>query len=540
MTSASETARSTVAQVLAAVTKAEVPRVYGLVGNGNAEYVAALRKVGVDLIGARHEAGAMHAAMTDARIGGGRVGVATVTFGPGFTNTLTSLTECAKFRVPVVLVAGAAPVEGSRPWDVDQRALAAALGVDTVEVTQEAPRAAARTAFSHARDARQPVVLALPAGLDGQWAHPEADDELDSDREDANQVPDPLRVRELARLLREARRPVLLAGRGAWLAGARDALRRVGRLTGALEFTSAAAHGFFVREPGDFGICGGFAEAGRAEIAANADLVVAFGASLNPFTLRFGAMFPKAERFCVDVEGRPQEGWKHIPGDARSWAEAIAAELEGERERAVWAGAPSSPTEPTPREDGLDPRELAAELERIMPADRSVILDGGHFVGWPALYWSSPDPDSFLLTGAATQSIGLGVSAALGAVSSRPERLTVLATGDGGLLMGLADLSAVVSTARSLLIVVFNDGMYGAEWHHYAKVGVQLEDVTTDPVDFAGVAAAMGATGYRITRSSELRVVDEWLRAGGFGTLLVDCKISRSEIAPYFRELIGE
>ena len=103
-------------------------------GNGNAFYTSNLTSRGMRYISARHEAGTV--AMADAyHRACGKVATATVTYGAGFTNSLTALAEAAKARIPMVLVVGDAPASGPRPWDIDQSMVAAGLGVRTITAT---------------------------------------------------------------------------------------------------------------------------------------------------------------------------------------------------------------------------------------------------------------------------------------------------------------------------------------------------------------------------------------------------------------------
>ncbi|MGR6963108.1 thiamine pyrophosphate-dependent enzyme [Geodermatophilus sp. URMC 61] len=79
-------------------------------------------------------------------------------------------------------------------------------------------------------------------------------------------------------------------------------------------------------------------------------------------------------------------------------------------------------------------------MDRLLPANRLVVEDGGHFLGWAPTYLALPAPNHFLMTGTAFQVIGLGLPAAVGAARARPDATVVLCTGDGGMLMALADL----------------------------------------------------------------------------------------------------
>ncbi|MFT4210314.1 MAG: thiamine pyrophosphate-binding protein, partial [Microbacterium sp.] len=139
-----------------------VSHVFGVMGNGNAYLLDALqRTAGVTYTAMRHEAGAVVAADAYHRAGGG-LAAATATYGAGFTNTLTALAEAAQARVPLVLVAGSEPTSGPRPWDVDQIALASAVGTRTYTTGRMDAAATTVIAIEHALQYRTPVVLAIP------------------------------------------------------------------------------------------------------------------------------------------------------------------------------------------------------------------------------------------------------------------------------------------------------------------------------------------------------------------------------------------
>src|SRR5690606_30949894 len=87
----------------------------------------------------------------------------------------------------------------------------------------------------------------------------------------------------------------------------------------------------------------------------------------------------------------------------------------------------------------LDPRTLSLALDRRLPRNRTLVMDSGHFMGWPTMYVSVPDAAGFVYP-EAFQSVGLGIGIGTGAAIARPDRLTVVAIGDGGLRMSLGEL----------------------------------------------------------------------------------------------------
>src|SRR5690606_21752389 len=119
------------------------------------------RRTGTAYTAMRHEAGAVAAADAFYRASG-RVAAATATYGAGFTNTLTALAEAAQARIPLILVVGDEPTSGPRPWDVDQIALASAVGARTYTVGRTDAAATTIIALEHALTYRVPAVLAIP------------------------------------------------------------------------------------------------------------------------------------------------------------------------------------------------------------------------------------------------------------------------------------------------------------------------------------------------------------------------------------------
>lgn len=511
--------------------------VFGVMGNGNAWFLdAVVTSTSMTYIAVRHEAAAVAAADAYYRASG-RIAVATTTYGPGFTNALTPLAEAAQARVPLVLVTGAAP-QTPRAWDVDQRALTETCGA----IYLDAQDASAEYAVARALAERRPVVLAIPYDVASVPAAdvPSPPVPVDSHPLDAAAIAD------AAARLAAAERPLILAGRGAWLAQAQDAAAALARDLGALTTTSALAMGFFDGDDA-LGISGGFATEVTAGLVHQADAVLVLGAGLNQFTTRFGDAFsPGAHVIQVDLAAGPTNPRvdTFLRGDAREVAGALHAALPAER-AAAWERPPRADV--VRRDEGdalapdgrLDPRSAIRRIDALLPADRVVVQDGGHFIGWGPMYLDIPTPDRLLLVGTAFQTIGLGLPSAVGAGRAWPESTIVLCTGDGGALMGLADLETVVRSVRHGVIVVFNDAAYGAEVHQYGVRGIDEGPMLIPEVDFAALGAAVGASSAVIRSLDDLGALETWLASGDEGVFLADLRVSREIVAPYMHEVVA-
>lgn len=404
----------------------------------------------------------------------------------------------------------------------------------------------AHRAFDLAQRTVQPVVLAIPYDLATAALEEQAELEplpakpaWNASGKDLDRV---------AAILRNAQRPLLLAGRGVLLAEATEPFRELGDRLGAMFMTSVMAANV-VDSPWNLGIAGGFAREHRLELARQADVVLVAGASMNSFQHRYGTLFGPDTR-VIRIDNEPASEHPHVDkyiradlapflqaltgriptlDPAQTWRQA-AAEVADEEFRTL--GPYEGPEEFGP--DGrLNPRAVVAALERILPAERSIVMDGGHFMGWAPMYLTVPDPQAMVLVGTAFQSIGLGFASAPGVSVARPDRTTVFITGDGGGLMGLADFETLIRTTRRGVVIALNDAAYGAELHQYASKGLDPTAMLIDEVDFSAIGRALGTAGHKATALADLKILEAWLAENDEGVFVLDVAISRQVIVEW-------
>src|ERR671914_2110703 len=228
-----------------ALAKLGVDVVFGLLGSGNLTFTNALRDAGARFYGARHEGGAVCMADGYARVSG-RVAACSVHQGPGLTNTITGLTEAAKSRTPLLVLAADMPAAALRSnFRIDQAGLVEAVGAVAERVHGPATAMAdVARAVRRARVERRAVVLMLPLDVQAAECDPSPPPPLPE-----LAPPRPGSIDELAALLADAERPAIVAGRGAVLADAGPALRELGERCGAVLATSAVGNGPFARHP---------------------------------------------------------------------------------------------------------------------------------------------------------------------------------------------------------------------------------------------------------------------------------------------------
>jgi thiamine pyrophosphate-dependent acetolactate synthase large subunit-like protein len=538
--------------------------VFGVVGSGNFHVTNALIAHGARFVAARHEEGAACMADGWARATG-QVGLLSVHQGPGLTNALTGITEAAKSRTPLLVLA--ADVAGSAVrsnFRIDVAALAGSVGAEAGRLHSPGSAVAdVIRAYRTAQAQRRTVVLAMP--LDVQAAQC-----------DAPVIPPapPLlpcqpaaeSVAELAGALTAAQRPVFVAGRGARVAGARADLERLADACGALLATSAAAKGLFRGNPWDLDVSGGFATPLAAELIGAADLIVGWGCSLNMWTMRHGRLIGPGAR-VAQVDDEVSAIGAHRPvdlpvlGDVAQACRAVLAELAGQTaagyrsaalqariaregrwrdvpytdEGTTGADGPETDRHGTDRHgtDGpgaggggrIDPRTLTIALDDLLPAERIVSVDSGNFMGYPSMFLAVPDDAAFCFT-QAYQSIGLGLASGIGAALAQPDRLPVAALGDGGALMGISELETAVRLRLPMVIVVYDDAAYGAEVHHFGPDRHPLDTVRFPPTDIAAIGCGFGCAGVTVRGPEDLAPVREWLAGPRDRPLVIDAKVT--------------
>ena len=509
--------------------------VFGVVGSGNFHVTNALIANGARFVAARHECGAACAADAWARCTG-RVGILSVHQGPGLTNALTGITEAAKSRTPLLVlaadVAGAAVRSNFR---IDVAALAASVGAAADRLYSPATAVAdAARAYRSAQRQRRTVVLAMPLDVQAAQCDPPR---IPPAPALAPPAPAPEAAARLAQALTEAERPVFVAGRGA--RAARTPLEELADACGALLATSAVAKGLFHGSPWDLGVSGGFASPLTAELITAADLVVGWGSSLNMWTMRHGKLIgPGARVAQVDDDSAAIGAHRQVDiavhGDVAQTARVVLAgvrpqpgyrsgELGARIAREVrWRDVPYDDQ----GGDGvIDPRTVTIALDDLLPADRVVAIDSGNFMGYPSRFLSVPDERGFCFT-QAYQSIGLGLASAIGAALAQPDRLPVAALGDGGALMGVSELETVVRLGLPMVIVVYDDEAYGAEVHHFGPDGFALDTVRFPPADIAAIGRGFGCAGVTVRSLEDLGPVREWLAGPRDRPLVIDAKVA--------------
>ena len=533
----------------ALATEAEGP-IFGLMGDANMPVWDSLSKdPRTRMVWARYDGAAVLMADGYSKATG-RLGVVTVTCGPGLANCANAILTASRAGTPLVIFTGEYPADGGKGGlqALDQRQFAKACEAEFRCLSKlDSLAEDIAEGFFTARTRQCPVILNMPSAL---W---EAELPWAWDYQPSSQfvppqayAPSEEALAVVVEQLSAAQRPVIIAGRGAILADAKAVIERLGERVGALLATTLIAKGFFDGNPYDVGISGSFSSAPTEKLMAEADFVLGIGASMNFFTSEGGMLFPNATVARIDTKQFPAAigvvPGLYLQGDARKTTQALLNAIEakgtkgeGFRTAATRDALGVHTPQPPLATDGLDPRELMRVLSKSLPANAQVVSGAGHFWSWPIFHLALPPGGRYQHT-AAFGSIGLALAHGIGAAVGNPHRTTLVIEGDGSLLQGIQELHAAADQEIPLIILIMNDSGYGAEVLklQWKKRNPQLA-VWKSP-DYVAIARGFGGDGVRIEKEADLT---DAIRQGmkQKGPFVIDARISPTMVSDSYSRL---
>ncbi len=521
-----------------------IDAVFSLLGDGTFRIVYHLARLGVPVYEGRHEAYVFAMADGYSRATG-RPTVCAITGGPALGHTFTAMTSAARSGSSVILLTGPSDRDDLLGRQrLDHEGMTKLTGASYFPI--HGPTAAVQRVWEvidSVRADHMPAVLDVPevvqdAGFEGE----RTERPTPSWRSPQRLQPDPHGVEAAVRLIRGAARPVIVAGAGAVASGARDEILRVGTSIGALLSTTINARGLFHGDPYDVGVAGGYASQPAVELFRQSDLVISFGAGMDRFVTRGGTLFPDADHVQVDVRApRPTASGAsadcYLQGDALAVAAALRAGLGEGPDRAGYRtqevadrlAGPADPLAVELEDDHLDPRELCARLDELLPEQCGWVSgNSGHFWAFPIMHmprWRQP-----MLHASYFGAIGYGLPVGLGAAIGNEGRPLVVFEGDAGVMMHVQALETAARYRSHILVVVLNDGALGAEFHSMAAEGYDTKLSLTPDQDIAGLARQLGSRAATVTELDQLPgLVSEFLATPG--PMLLDARVSRRVIS---------
>jgi thiamine pyrophosphate-dependent acetolactate synthase large subunit-like protein len=530
--------------------------VFGVLGDGQLPWWDAMSKrPGIEIIDARDEGGSLSMAEGWARATG-KVGVCSVTHGPGVARLTNSLITISRSHIPVVVYTSKTPFNNDTASQyLDQDRLVSATGAGYIEVLKpEYAQTAARMAFYRAKLESRPYVLCVPRDIQQKECDSEGDDYEPSSSLFAGQQkiqPDAERLRAAIDIIKAAKKPVLLLGRGASSRESVAVAERLAQRIGALLTTSLLGRGVIGDSEYYAGISGLYSTRAAMHCFEEADCVVAFGAGLNERTLEGGYLYPKARIIHVDVArhvlmGNLKSADCYIQADAGVTLQAIDDAVAKLGHQQVGYRTPEvkkalrdgryDRTEYEIEPGVVDPREVARLLDEKLPVEVPLISASGHCITIATMEMHKARPLQAVVN-SHWGSIGQGMAAAIGVGVAMKSKPVLHMEGDGGAMQNIQELDTAGRTQVKVLFVILNDEGFGAEYHklkaHHKDTKISLYRAP----DFAAAARAFGCGGATARTLDEVSAAVDKFMAGS-GPMLIDVRISRNVISiPYRRQL---
>ena len=466
-----------------------------------------------------HEQHAAHAADGYAR-SSGRVGVCLATSGPGATNLVTGIATAAIDSVPIVAITGnvSVPLLGKDSFqEVDIAGITMPIVkhnwiVEDVKDLAEV----VREAFIVARSGRPgPVLIDIPKDITAAHAEyiPEgitgarAGRLAERGRRETFSDDD---IERAARLITEAKRPVLYAGGGVIVSGAEAELKQLAALLNAPVALSLMGMGAF---PQDHRLCTGLigmhGTAASNKAVQKADLLVAIGARFSDRVTSQVERFARSAKILhIDID--PAEINKNIQssasvtGDAKAVLEWLIKKLPAEI-TTEWNGEIDEWKALIPRDHhrktALHPRFVIQETARALGDETIAVTDVGQHQIWAAQFFPFKHPRTFLSSGG-MGTMGYGMGAAAGAKIANPDRPVALFSGDGCFRMNCAEMATMVRYALPVLIIIFNNQTLGMlrQWQNFFYNGCYTEtDLEDRGPNFQKLANAYNVPSGRVS-----------------------------------------
>jgi acetolactate synthase-1/2/3 large subunit len=530
--------------------KAEgVDVVFGLPGGANLPTYDAF--VGGDIrhILVRHEAGGGHAAEGYAKATG-RVGVAFATSGPGATNLVTPICDAMMDSVPVVFITGQVRTEllgtdGFQEADTIGITMPVVKHSFMIQHPQEIPRAI-HEAFHIARTGRPgPVLVDIPQDLSRAEIvyEPVTDVRLPGyqPRVEGNQK----QIRQAAKALAAAQRPVIYAGGGVINANASEELTEFATSDRfPVTCTLMGLGGFAASHPQWLGMLGMHGTRAANYAMDEADLICAVGARFDDrITGKLSEFAPRAKFIHIDID--PAEISKNVPahipivGDAKHVLAKLVVEyraigadparleawwgrIEGWREKYPLAYEDSPDAE-------IKPQYMIQALYEATDGEAIVTSDVGQHQMWAAQYYDFPQPRRWINSGG-LGTMGFGLPAAMGAAVGRPDRVVCCIAGDGSVQMNAQELATCAQNEIPIKVFIMNNGFLGMvrQWQELFWDRRYSHVEMGEFPDYVKLAEAYGVTGMRFEDKSTL-VADMKRALATPGPVLVDVRVTREE-----------
>jgi acetolactate synthase-1/2/3 large subunit len=533
------------AHILVEALKAEgVEVIFGYPGGAVLTIYDALYDAGIRHVLTRHEQGAIHAAEGYARVTG-KTGVVIATSGPGITNMITGLTDAMMDSLPLVVISGQV---NTNVMGTDAFQEAPTVGITMpitkhnyqVTSTSDLPRII-KEAFHIAGTGRPgPVLIDIPKNITNEQSRFWYPEKVSLRGYQPTVVPNRLQIQKIVAAIKEAKKPVILAGAGVLHAKAHNELKAfVERVKIPVVNTLLGLGSFPGHHPLFLGM-GGMHGTYAANMALyEADLLINFGARFDDRltgNLEHFAKFAKVAHVDIDPAeiGKVVDTDIPVVGDAKEALKMLLEEKPVPGDTAEWLDHLEELKRNYPlsyKEDGqtLKPQRLMEIIYELTQGDAVVTTDVGQHQMWAAQYYTFDQPHRWVTSGG-LGTMGFGFPAAIGAQIGARDKTVVAIVGDAGFQMTMQELAVLIDYNLPVKVIIVNNHALGMvrQWQELFYSKRYSESLIPRQPDYVKLAESYGIKGMMAQNEQEARkALEEALNAPG--PVLVDCRVTPFE-----------
>lgn len=473
---------------------------------------------GINFILTRHEQGAAHAADGYARATG-KVGVCLSTSGPGATNLVTGIANAFMDSIPMVAICGQVKThlignDAFQESDVTGITRPITKHNFLVKDVKDLARIV-REAFYIASTGRPgPVVIDFPSDIQAARIEFEWPESVSLRSYQPSLEPHPGQLKRAAKLIENAKKPILYIGGGVITSGAHDDVRQMAeKFKIPVTMTFMGLGGFPGTHPLSLGMLGMHGTAYANHAVMESDVIIAVGARFDDrVTGRIDAFAPHAKIIHVDVD--PTSISKNIRVDVPVVADAKQA-LQGLLEYVrqapdtkAWLETIQEWKNQHPltykQDENLRPQFVIEKIYEATKGDAIIATEVGQNQMWTCLWYKHDKPRTWVSSGG-LGTMGFGLPAAIGAQFGCPDKIVFDIAGDGSIQMNIQELIIAVKHKLPIKIAILNNGYLGMvrQWQElfYKK---RYSFTPIESPDFVKLAEAYGAVGMRITKKEEV------------------------------------